>query len=286
MTARAAIRPLVAVAALSAFALSACSSGPANTSSGSGGAAGGSGSTATAGGSSVALISSGKLTVCTHLPYAPFQSNDDSGKTVGFDVDMMDLVAKKLGVTQAVVDTPFEGIKSGQDLSTGKCDIAAAGMTITDERKKAILFSDPYFDATQALLVKSDSSVKTLADLKGKKLAAQAATTGLDYANGKKAENGYEVVEFQDLATETQALTTGQVDGAINDLPVWSEAIKEDKGATKVAAQFDTGEQYGFGMKLGNTALKTVVDGIITSSKADGSYAALYTKWIGQAPPK
>ena len=224
--------------------------------------------------------------MCTHLPYAPFQSNDDTGKTVGFDVDMMDLVAKKIGVEQAVVDTPFEGIKSGQDLSTGKCDIAAAGMTITPERKKAILFSIPYFDATQALLVKSDSSVATLADLKGKKLGAQAATTGLDYANSKKAENGYEIVEFQDLATETQALTTGQIDAAINDLPVWSEAIKENKGATKIATQFDTGEQYGFGMKLGNDILKKVVDDIITSSKADGTYASLYTKWIGQAPPK
>ncbi len=275
---------LVAFVATSALALSACSS-----SSGGGGTApaAGGGSTASAGGAgNVALIEAGKLTVCTHLPYAPFQSNNDAGKTVGFDVDMMDLVAKKLGVEQAIVDTPFEGIKSGQDLSTGKCDIAAAGMTITDERKKAILFSQPYFDATQALLVKADSSVKTLADLKGKKLAARSSTTGLDYANSKKAEGGFDIVEFQDLATETQALTTGQVDGAINDLPVWSEAIKEDKGATKVAAQFDTGEQYGFGMKLGNDALKTVVDGIITSSKADGSYAALYTKWIGQAPPK
>lgn len=276
-------RPFAVVAAVAALALAACSSGSSGTSTGSGAAAG---SSASAGGAGVALISSGKLTVCTHLPYAPFQSNDDAGKTVGFDVDMMDLVAKKLGATQAVVDTPFEGIKSGQDLSTGKCDIAAAGMTITDERKKAILFSMPYFDATQAMLVKTSSSVKTLADLKGKKLGAQSATTGLDYANSKKAENGYEIVEFQDLATETQALTTGQVEAAINDLPVWSEAIKQDKGATKVAAQFDTGEQYGFGMKLGNAALKTVVDGIITSSKADGSYAALYTKWIGQAPPK
>ncbi len=101
---------------------------------------------------------------------------------------MIDLVAKKLGVEQAIVDTPFEGIKSGQDLSTGKCDIAAAGMTITDERKKAILFSLPYFDATQALLVKSDSTVATLADLKGKKLGAQAATTGLDYAKSKAAD--------------------------------------------------------------------------------------------------
>jgi polar amino acid transport system substrate-binding protein len=274
------MRSLVVVAGLSALALAGCSSGPSATTATPAASGAGTGS------SSVQLISDGKLTVCTHLPYAPFQSNDDSGKTVGFDVDMMDLVAKKLGVEQAIVDTPFEGIKSGQDLSTGKCDIAAAGMTITDERKKAILFSLPYFDATQALLVKSDSTVATLADLKGKKLGAQAATTGLDYAKSKAAENGYEIVEFQDLATETQALTTGQVEAAINDLPVWTEAIKENKGATKVATQFDTGEQYGFGMKLGNDALKKVVDDAITGAKADGTYTTLYTKWIGVAPPK
>ena len=272
----------VSLVAATALALSACGS-----SSGGGGDSPGAGGGATAsGGGGVSLIAKGKLTVCTHLPYAPFQSNDDQGKTVGFDVDMMDLVAKKIGAKQAVVDTPFEGIKSGQDMATGKCDIAAAGMTINDERKKAILFSLPYFDATQAMLVKSDSSVATLADLKGKKLGAQAATTGLDYANAHKAEGGYTVVEYQDLATETQALTTGQIEGAINDLPVWTEAIKQDKGATKVATQFDTGEQYGFGMKLGNDALKKVVDDVITSSQADGSYAALYKKWIGTEPPK
>ncbi len=282
MTSRVAFRPLVVVAAVAAFGLTACGSTPSD-SGGSGGSGATSGGAAAAG---VTLIASGKITTCTHLPYAPFQSNDDQGKTIGFDVDMIDLVAKKLGVEQTIVDTPFEGIKSGQDLSTGKCDIAAAGMTITDERKKAILFSLPYFDATQALLVKKDSTVATLADLKGKKLGAQAATTGLDYAKSKADANGYTIVEFQDLATQTQALTTDQVDAAINDLPVWTEAIKEDKGATKVATQFDTGEQYGFGMKLGNDALKKVVDEAITTAKSDGTYASLYTKWIGQAPPK
>ena len=270
------IRTVAAVIGLSALALTACSSGPANTTTqtpaGSGGASG------------VTLIAPGKLTVCTHLPYAPFQSNDDSGKTVGFDVDMMDLVAKKLGVEQAIVDTPFEGIKSGQDMATGKCDIAAAGMTITDERKKAILFSEPYFDATQALLVPSGSTVKTLADLKGKKLGAQSSTTGLDYANKHKDANGYEIVEFQDLASETQALLTGQVDAAINDLPVWSEAIKQNPGKATIATQFNTGEQYGFGMKLGNDALKKVVDEVLTTAKSDGTYDQIFKKWIGEVP--
>ena len=277
MKSRPTMRSLVVVAGLSALALAGCSSGPSATDTTTPAASG-------TGSSSVQLISDGKLTVCTHLPYAPFQSNDDSGKTVGFDVDMMELVAKKLGVEQAIVDTPFEGIKSGQDMATGKCDVAAAGMTITDERKKAILFSEPYFDATQALLVPNGSSTKTLADLKGKKLGAQSSTTGLDYANKEKDANGYEIVEFQDLASETQALLTGQIDAAINDLPVWSEAIKENKGKATIATQFDTGEQYGFGMKLGNEALKKVVDEAITTAKSDGTYDALFKKWIGEVP--
>ncbi|MFC7597949.1 ABC transporter substrate-binding protein [Terrabacter sp. GCM10028922] len=276
MKSRHTLRSLIAVAGLSVLALSACSSGPTSTTTTPAAPA--------SGASGVTLISAGQLTVCTHLPYAPFQSNDDSGKTVGFDVDMMDLVAKKLGVEQAIVDTPFEGIKSGQDMATGKCDIAAAGMTITDERKKAILFSEPYFDATQALLVPTGSTVKTLADLKGKKLGAQASTTGLDYATKNKDANGYEIVEFQDLAAETQAMLTGQVDGAINDLPVWTEVLKESPGKAAIATQFDTGEQYGFGMKLGNEALKKVVDEVIASAKADGTYDKLYKKWIGDVP--
>jgi polar amino acid transport system substrate-binding protein len=261
-----AVRTLTAAAAL-ALTLSGCASGGDKTE-----AAGG-----------VEIVKAGTLTVCTHLPYKPFQYNQ-GGTVVGFDVDMMDLVAKKLGVEQAIVDTPFEGIKSGQDMATGKCDVAAAGMTITDERKKAILFSVPYFDATQALLVPNGSSTKTLADLKGKKLGAQSSTTGLDYANKEKDANGYEIVEFQDLASETQALLTGQIDAAINDLPVWSEAIKENPNKATIATQFDTGEQYGFGMKLGNEALKKVVDEAITTAKSDGTYDALFKKWIGEVP--
>jgi polar amino acid transport system substrate-binding protein len=102
--------------------------------------------------SGVDLVNSGQLTTCTHLPYRPFQF-EQGGEIVGFDVDMIDLVAKRLGVEQAIIDTPFEGIQSGEDLNARKCDIAAAAMTITPEREEKIAFSDPYFDANQALLV-------------------------------------------------------------------------------------------------------------------------------------
>jgi polar amino acid transport system substrate-binding protein len=263
---------IAALIAVGALALTGCGSASTAASDPSAGAADG-----------VSLIEPGTLTVCTHLPFAPFQTNDDSGKTVGFDIDLVGLVAKRLGAEPAIVDTPFEGIKSGEDMATGKCDIAAAGMTITDARKEAILFSEPYFDATQALLVPEKSKVKTLAELKGKKLGAQSATTGLDYANAHP-ECACEIIEFQDLASQTQALMTGQVDAAINDLPVLTEALKGTPGKASIAAQFDTGEQYGLGMKLGNSALKKVVDEVIAEAKSDGTYDEMFKKWIGDVP--
>jgi polar amino acid transport system substrate-binding protein len=89
-----------------------------------------------------ALVQDGALTTCTHLPYPPFQFERD-GEVVGFDIELMDLVAEELGVEQEVVDTPFETIKTGADLNAGKCDVAAAGMTITEERKAGLDFSVP-----------------------------------------------------------------------------------------------------------------------------------------------
>ena len=135
-------------------------------------------------------------------------------------------------------------------------------------------------------MIPSDAKVSSLADLKGKKLGAQAGTTGLEYANKQMAANGYSIVEYQDLASQTQALLTNQIDAAINDLPVWSDAVKKNPGKAVVGPQFDTGEVYGFGMKLGNTALKQQVDDVIKTAKADGTYNMLFKKWIGTEAPK
>jgi len=231
----------------------------------------------------VKLVEAGKLTTCTHLPYAPFQSTE-SGKVVGFDIDMIDLVAKKLGVTQTVVDTPFEGIKSGQDLNTGKCDVAAAGMTIKAERAKVIDFSVPYFNATQALLIKKGTGYTSLESLKGKKLGDQSGTTGKDYVTSQHPA-GVTVTEFEDLATLQQALATNQIDGAVDDLPVWTDYIKKNPGKFEIGAEFNTGEQYGFAVKKGgNPELLKTVDAVITAAKADGRYDAIYLKWFGTKP--
>ena len=228
------------------------------------------------------LVDSGKLTTCTHLPYKPFQF-EQGGKVVGFDVDMIDLVAKRLAVTQEIFDTPFEGIQSGESLNARQCDLAAAAMTITQERKQKILFSDPYFNADQALLVKKGSGVSSFDQLKGKLLGVQTATTGKMYAEKNAVPKGVKLKDYEDLALELKAVQTGAVAGAINDIPVLLDFAKKNADV-EVAATFKTGEQYGFGMKLGNQALAKVVNEVIAQAKQDGTYNQIYRKWFGVEP--
>ncbi|MEU0912062.1 transporter substrate-binding domain-containing protein [Streptomyces althioticus] len=238
---------------------------------------GGDGST-TAGG--VELVKAGQLTTCTHLPYPPFQSEID-GKVQGFDVALIDLVADDLGVKQQILDTPFENFKTGAFLNSGECDLAAAGMTITDERKKNVDFSDPYFNATQAVLVAKDSGVGSLADVKSEnvKLGAQAQTTGEDYVKGE----GFDPVSFESSDAVLNGLRTGQVKAVVIDYPVVQGWLKDKANADAftVAEQIDTGEQYGFTVKKGNKALQDAVNKALADAKADGTYKKLYEQWIG-----
>ncbi|MBG0829606.1 amino acid ABC transporter substrate-binding protein [Planomonospora sp. ID67723] len=230
------------------------------------------------------LVTPGKLTTCTNLPYEPFQFKEGD-KVVGFDVDIVDLAAKKLGLTQEIVDIDFAVIKSGAAMAAGKCDVAAAGMTITEERKANIDFSVPYFDATQALLAKKGTGVTSLDDVKAKnlKLGAQASTTGLDHV--KKA--GFSPREFADSPKELLGLQSGQVDVIVQDLPVVLTWLKKPEIAEKfeLVASLDTGEQYGVGLKKGAdpVVLKAVNDAI-TEAKADGTYEQIFVKWFGKKP--
>ncbi|MEU4949649.1 ABC transporter substrate-binding protein [Streptomyces lavendulae] len=258
----------LAATAASAFLAAGCSSGG----SGPGEAAGG-----------VPVVEKGKLTTCTHLPYPPFQF-EQNGKVVGFDVALIDLVARNLKVEQKILDTPFENFKTGAFLNSGQCDLAAAGMTITDERKKNVDFSVPYFDATQALLASKKSGVTTLAELKAKggKLGAQAETTGESYAKAQ----GFNPVSFESSDAVLNGLRTGQVDAVVIDYPVVQGWLKDKANAAEfvLGQNIDTGEKYGFSVKKGNAALLAAIDKAITTAKADGTYKKLYEQWIGPLP--
>ena len=194
----------------------------------------------------------------------------------------MDMVAKELGVEQEVVDTPFETIKTGADLNAGKCDVAAAGMTITEERKANLDFSVPYFDATQALLAKKGSGITSIEDAKDKQFGSQSATTGEDFAK----QAGIDPVSFESSDAELNGLKSGQVDVIIQDLPVVAEWLKDEANADyEIVANLDTGEQYGFAVKKdGNDELLATIDEVITTAREDGTYDELYEKWIGEVP--
>jgi polar amino acid transport system substrate-binding protein len=231
--------------------------------------------------SGVKVIKDGQLTVCTSLPYEPFEFKKGN-EVVGFDMDLMKKVAEANGLKMAVTVTGFEGIQSGQALNSGTCDIAAAGMTITPERQKAIDFSDPYFDATQALLTK-DKSLNSLEALAGKSLAVMSGTTGELYAKDK-APKTVELKSFEDLGLQTTALTTGQVDAVIQDNGPLLDFAKKNPD-TFVTAEFQTGEQYGFAVQKGkNPELLASINKVLKDSKADGSYNATYKTWFGTEP--
>jgi polar amino acid transport system substrate-binding protein len=244
------------------------------------GCGGGGGEAAAPAPGGVELANEGQLTTCTQLPYEPFQFQEGA-EIVGFDVDMVDLVAERLGVEQQIVDTPFDNIQSGAVFDTGQCDIGAAAMTITEERRQNIDFSDPYFEAAQALLVQEATGITGPEQLAGKRVGVQNSTTGQEYA--QQNITGAEIVVFEDLGLLLTAVQTGDVDAGIADNGPLLDFAKKNPGL-RVTTEFDTDEQYGFGVRKGNTALIEVIDQTIADAKADGTYDRIYEKWFGQAP--
>jgi polar amino acid transport system substrate-binding protein len=266
------IASLVGVLAIAALTAAGCGGDSNNSGSG--------GTSSNAVPAGIDLVKENQLTNCTGLPYEPFEFEKD-GKIVGFDVDLVDLVAKDLGVKQEVLDTPFDGIQSGAVFNANTCDLAAAGMTITDVRKQNFDFSDPYFEATQALVVKKGSGLSDLGALHGKKLAVQNGTTGQEYAT--KNSHDVELVVFEDLGLLLTAVETGQVDAGINDNGVLYDWVKK-KTDFEVSKEFDTGEEYGIGVRKGNDKLLAKINEVLGKAKSSGEYDTIYEKWFGKKP--
>ncbi|WP_405061033.1 transporter substrate-binding domain-containing protein [Kribbella sp. NBC_01505] len=264
----------VAAAAL-ALSLAAC---------GNGSGSGGSDDKAKAAG--IELVKSGTLTICTHLSYKPFEFKDGT-KVVGFDVDLLTLLADDLGLKVDVLSIEWAQITSGAAFQAKKCDIGMGAMTITPERQAAISISDPYMDATQVLMVKKDSGIKGLADLRGKVLGAQSDTTGKTYADKYKDANGYKVIPFNDISLQENNVKSGRVAAAINDNGALYNFVK-DNPDMEIVAEFDTKEQYGFAALKDGTGPKIIAkyNELLAKAKTDGKYNEIYKTWFGVEPKK
>ncbi len=237
-------------------------------------ACGGGSSTPAASEGGIQLINAGKLTVCSDVPYEPFEFQKD-GKTVGFDMDIAAEVAKDLGAELSVVDSSFEAIETGTALT--QCDLGISSISITDTRKAVMDFSSPYLDDDLALVASSDSGIKTLDDAKGKKVGVQQATTGAEYAS----EKGLDAQQFEDTGLLVQALKAGTIDAALGNQSVLGYAIKDDSSFSAVE-KFATGEQLGISIKKGNTAMAEKVNGTLKRLTDDGTLEKFKTTWFGE----
>jgi polar amino acid transport system substrate-binding protein len=264
------------VAAL-ALSLAGCAGGSPATSPSVGGSA-----PATSGAADLSLVTPGTLTVCSDVPYAPFEvedANSPSGYS-GFDIEVMDGVAKKLGLTLKVIDSDFDALQSGTVLVANQCDLAASAMTITEDRKKNLDFSDPYYDSLQSLLTKTDSGITSLAGTAGKTIGVQKGTTGKSYAT-KNAPSSAKIVDFPSDGELWPAIQAGQIDAILQDQPV-NHTHEVADPSYKIVETYNTDEQYGFAFAKGKKpALLAAVNAQLKTMRSDGSYDALYKKYFG-----
>jgi polar amino acid transport system substrate-binding protein len=232
------------------------------------------------------LIKGSQVTVCSDIPYAPFEyyENGADGKVIGIDVELVEAIAADNGLTADFIKTPFDGIFAA--LAAGQCDIIASSVSITDERKQSNDFTDPYFTIQQTILVRS-ADAATLNDtpaLKGKKVGAQAATTGAEFAKAEGEKNGFEVTEFQGADEMISALKAGQIDAAIQDSPVNGYAATQSDGELAVSKVFDgAGEAYGFVVPKSNAALRDAMNASLTELRDSGKYKEIVSKYLGAA---
>lgn len=221
-----------------------------------------------------------ELLIGSDTSFMPFEFQKD-GVYVGFDVDIWDAAAKIMGVKYKLQPMDFSGLIPA--LQTHNLDGAFAGMTIRDDRKKVVDFSDPYYESGLAVLVKSDSKLTSADQIDGARIATKQATSSVDYlkAHAPKAE----VSSFPNIDNAFLELQAGRVDAVVFDTPVVAYyAATAGKGTTKVLSPpLISGEFYGFAFPK-NSDLTAKFDAALKTMKENGQYKALYEKWFGKAP--
>ena len=224
------------------------------------------------------VVEKDTLTVCSDVPYPPFEDFDKSSDLgfKGFDVDIVNEIAERLDLKLSYQDSSFDALQSGQALNAGQCDLAASAMTITDDRKKNIDFSEGYYDSKQSLLVPADSDIAAIGDLDGVKVGVQQGTTGKTYT--EENADGAEIVTFPSDAEMFQAIKAGQVQALLQDLPVNLDHTKD--GKFKLVETYDTDEEYGLAIKKGNSQLVEDVNGALEEMHKDGTYDEIYNKYF------
>nr|WP_210281528.1 amino acid ABC transporter substrate-binding protein [Pseudochelatococcus contaminans] len=225
-----------------------------------------------------AIEKAGVLKIGTEGTYAPFTFHDQSGKLVGFDVEIGQAIAQKLGLKAEFLEGKWDGLIAGLDANRYNVVINQVG--ITPERKQKYDFSEPYIASRASLIVRGDNdSIKTFEDLKGKK-AAQSLTSNY----GKIAQNaGAQIIGTDGFDQSIELVLTGRADATLNDRLSFLDFNKQKPGANvKVVAQFGNPEYSGIILRKGQPELLAAINKALAEIKADGTYKAISEKYFGE----
>ncbi|HHY30684.1 MAG TPA: basic amino acid ABC transporter substrate-binding protein [Syntrophaceticus sp.] len=224
-----------------------------------------------------------KYTVAFEATFAPLEFRDEkTGEFTGFDIELIKAIGEVEGFDVELKDMGFDGIVSS--VKTGNIDIGASGLTIDEDRLESVDFSTPYYKAGLSVVVRAnEDKIKSVKDLKGKKIAVQIGTTGSKYA---KTIEGANVTDFDQVTDALMEVKNGGADALVNDNPVNQYYVSKSKKDYKIVGDILESEYYGIAVKKGNTELLEKINNGLKKLKESGEYAKLYKKWFGEEPPE
>lgn len=267
-------RSFMAAAAVSVAALALTACGGSASSAASSVASSAASSEAVSSAAELTTVEAGKLTMATNAAFPPYEMTTDAGEFEGIDVDTAKAIAEKLGLELQIDDMDFDAALLS--VQQGKADIVMAGVTVTDDRKAVMDFSDSYATGIQSIIVPNDSDIASPDDLAGKKIGTQRGTTGYIYCSDDFGDEN--VVAYDDGLTAVQALNNGQVDAVVIDNAPAQEFVAANPGL-KVLDTSYAEEDYAIGMAKGS-ALEDAVNKALEELKADGTLQAIVDKYI------
>ena len=220
-----------------------------------------------------------KLVMATNAEFPPFEYYDGD-EVVGIDAEFAAAIADKLGMDLKIEDMAFDSIIPA--VQSGKADIGAAGMTVTEDRATQVDFSDSYYTGVQVIIVTDDSDITEPDDLKGKKIGVQQGTTGHIYCSDTPKNGGFgedHVTAYPNGASAIQALQTGKVDAVVIDNEPAKAFVAENPGLKILDTEYVT-EDYAIAVKKGNTELLNQINETLAKLKADGTLQSIIDKYI------
>ena len=218
------------------------------------------------------------LNVGSYPNNPPFEYKAESGAFEGFEVDIVNDAAKRIGMTTNIAGYDFQPLFAAT--SSGRIDVAISSITITQERLKSQSFTQPYYDADMGIAAKEESAVHGVADLKGKIVGVLSGSTGETWTKEHQQEHG--IAEIKGYNTQQDLLldlSNGRVDAVVSDVPGMEYAFTKMKGLV-VKERIKTGEQYGLMMTKDHPLLEKL-NNALTEMKKDGTMASIHMKWFG-----